>query len=76
LGITSTKASDFDRNLDLPVLCEQQTTSGQKSVGGRRLLLTSNFLIEISFKFEIFYLNVTQKYLQEACKIVQAAFIG
>jgi len=54
LGISSPKASDFDRNLDLKIRGEQQT-SGQQTVGGRRLLLTSDFQIEISFKFEIFY---------------------
>ena len=52
LGIPSPKASDFDRNLDLKIREEQQTTSGQQTVGGRRLLLTSDFQIEISFKFE------------------------
>jgi len=55
LGIPSPKASDFDRNLDLKIRGEQQTTSGQQTVGGRRLLLTSDFQIEISFKFEVFF---------------------
>jgi len=55
LGIPSPKASDFDRNLDSKIRSEQQTTPGQLTVGGRRLLLTSGFQIEISFKFETFY---------------------
>jgi len=55
LGISSPKVSDFDRNLDLKIRGEQQTTSGPQTVGGRRLLLTSDFQIEIPFKFEIFY---------------------
>jgi len=55
LGISSPKASDFDRNFDLKIRGEQQTTSGQQTVGGRRLLLTSDFQIEISFKFDFFY---------------------
>jgi len=54
LGIFSTKASDFERNLDSKIRGEQKTTSGQQTVGGRRLLLISDFQIEISFKFEIF----------------------
>jgi len=55
-GISSTTASKFDRNLDLKIRAgEQQTTPGQQTVRGRRLLLTSDFLIEISFKFEINY---------------------
>jgi len=53
LGISSPKASDFDSNLDSKIRAEQQTTSGQQTVGGRRLLLTSNFQIEISFIFEM-----------------------
>jgi len=69
LGNSSPKASDFDRNLDLKIRGEQQTTSGRQTVGkegsltvgGRRLLLTSDFQIEISFKFGFFYWNVTQK---------------
>jgi len=61
LGISSPKASDFDRNLDLKIRGEQQTTSGPQTAGGRLLLLTSDFQIGISFKFEIFYWNVTRK---------------
>jgi len=49
LGISSTKASDFQRNRDLKIRGEQQTTSGQQTVYGRRLLLTSDFQIEIFF---------------------------
>jgi len=40
------------KNLDLKIRYEQQT-SGQQTQGDRRLLLTSDFKIEISFKFEI-----------------------
>jgi len=54
LGIPS-PASDFDKNLDLKIRVEQQTTSGQQTVRGRRLLLTSDFQIKNSFKFEIYY---------------------
>jgi len=61
LDISSPKASDFDRNLDWKIRGEQQTASGQQTVGGRRLLLTSDFQIEISFKFDTFCWNVTQK---------------
>jgi len=61
VGISSPKASNFDRNLDLKIRGEQQTTLGQQTVGGRCfmshgcLLPTSDFQIEISFKFEIFH---------------------
>jgi len=55
LGNISIKKFKFERNLDLKIRGEQQTTSGPQTVGGRRLLLTSDFQIEISFKFEIFY---------------------
>jgi len=61
LGISSPKASDFDRNLDLKIRGEQQTTSGPQTVGGRRLLLTSDFQIEISFKLEFFLLKCYPK---------------
>jgi len=61
LGITCIKASDFERNLVLKIRGEQQATLGQQTVGGRRLLLTSDFQIEISLKIEIFYGSVTQK---------------
>jgi len=50
LGITCIKASDFERNLVLKIRGEQQTTLGQQTVRGRRLLLTSDFQIEISLK--------------------------
>ena len=75
LGITSIKASDFERNLNLKIRGEQQT-SRQRSVGCRRLLLTSDFPIEIFFKIESFYGSVTQKWLNRACRIFQASFIA
>jgi len=45
----------------LKIRSEQQTTSGQQTVGGRRLLLTSDFQIEISIKFEIFFIEMLPK---------------
>jgi len=48
--------------------------SGRQTRGGRRLLLTSDFEIEISFKIESFYGSVTQNQLKEACTIFQAPF--
>jgi len=39
----------------------EQQTSGQQRIGGRRLLLISDFQIEISLKIEKFYRKVTQK---------------
>jgi len=61
LGIPSPKASDFDRNLDLKIRGEQQTTSEQQTVGGRRLQLTSAFQIEISCKKIEFFLKCYPK---------------
>jgi len=52
LGIYSTKGSDFERNLDLKIRCESQT-SGRQTQGRRRLLITSNFQIKISFKLKV-----------------------
>ena len=69
------KASDFERNLDLKIRGEQQITSGQQSPGGRRLLLTLEFQIEIPFKIGSFYGTVAQSELKEACTIFQASFI-
>jgi len=45
LGISSPNASYFERNPDLKIRGEQQKTSGQQTVGGRRLLLTLDFQI-------------------------------
>jgi len=57
-GITRIKASDFKRNFDLKICDEQHTTSGQQTVGGRRLLITLDFQIEIiSFKFDFFFMQ-------------------
>jgi len=56
---TSIRARDFERNLDLRIRGEQTTL--QQSLGVRRLLLTSDFQIKISFKIKSFYGSVTQK---------------
>jgi len=64
VGTSSIKASDFERNLDLKIRREQQT-SEQSTQGGRNLLLISDFRIEISFKIESFQESVTKTSLKE-----------
>jgi len=77
LGISSPKASDFDRNLDLKTRGEQQTTSGPQTVGGRCLLLTLNFHIEFFFfKFEIFIEMLPKNSYRRPAQLLRLPSLG
>jgi len=49
LNITCVEASDFERDPYSKIRGEQQTTPGQQTVEDRRLLLTSDFDLQIEF---------------------------
>jgi len=68
LGISITRAVDFERNLDLKIRSEQQTAPGRQTQRGRRLSLTSDTQIEISFKIESFYGSLAQNELRKLVK--------
>ena len=49
---------------------------GRQTQGGRRLLLTSDFQVEIFFNIECFYGSITENKLETACTISQASFLA